>query len=113
MLCDYGSNFCAIGNGLPNPNARDVIFNPGGACLRLYSARSTRDATARTNSKGKLTFIGDFARAADIFDIELQNSIEDIVGRKGILICLIRTQLGGWRFCEACLRDQFPAVRAD
>src|SRR5258708_38841347 len=45
----YGINFCAIGNGRPNPNAREVILRPGADCLRLYSVRSTSDAMSRTS----------------------------------------------------------------
>ncbi len=40
--------FCAIGMRRPSPKARLVTFNPGAACSRLYSLRSTRRWTQRT-----------------------------------------------------------------
>src|SRR6267143_1622931 len=46
-----GTNFWAIGKGRPTLKALDVIFSPGGACLRLYSLWSTRSATSRTSSR--------------------------------------------------------------
>jgi hypothetical protein len=45
----YGTNRCAIGKGRPNPKAREVIFNPGAACFRLYSLRSTSSAISFTS----------------------------------------------------------------
>src|SRR5713226_4307612 len=49
----HGTKRCAIGNGRPKPKAREVIFKPGGACLRLYSFRSTRRATSLTSARSK------------------------------------------------------------
>ena len=41
-----------MGSLRSRPKARGVTLTPGGACRRLYSARSTRAATRRTVSSG-------------------------------------------------------------
>jgi hypothetical protein len=50
---DQGTNFWAMGKGRPKPKAREVIFSPGAACLRLYSLRSTLRVISRTRSRGR------------------------------------------------------------
>ena len=47
-----GMNLLARGKRRPTLKAFEVIFRPGGACLRLYSLRSTRSAISRTNCAG-------------------------------------------------------------
>src|SRR3989442_483472 len=42
-----------MGGRRSRPNARRVILTPGGACRRLYSARSTISTTRWTTSAGK------------------------------------------------------------
>ena len=42
--------------------------------------------------------IGDFFGAADVFDVGFQDAVQDCVVGKGVLIFLIRTQLGGGGF---------------
>ena len=37
----------------PTPNASGVIFNPGAACLRLYSLRSTFRRMSSTSDLSK------------------------------------------------------------
>src|SRR5579883_668348 len=46
---------CAIGKRRPMPNALVVTFNPGAACWRLYSFRSTLQTMSFTSASG--TFI--------------------------------------------------------
>src|SRR5579883_2952754 len=46
----HSVNLCAIGKRRPTPNAFGVIRNPGAACCRLYSLRSTFRTISRTSS---------------------------------------------------------------
>ena len=45
--------FCTMGIRRPTPKASGVIFNPGAACLRLYSLRSTLRAMSLTTAGSK------------------------------------------------------------
>ena len=53
FLIVLASIVAAIGILLPIPNALEVTFRPGAACLRLYSFRCTALATHRTVSRSK------------------------------------------------------------
>src|SRR5579875_2050628 len=44
----------------------------------------------------------DFLGAEILFDIGAQNLVEDFVRWQRILVCLVGSQFGGWRFLEAC-----------
>ena len=48
LLRYHARYLLAIGSRRSRPNAFGVIFTPGGACLRLYSLRSTICATRAT-----------------------------------------------------------------
>src|SRR6185312_14086528 len=48
----HPENLCAIGIRRPTPKALVVTFNPGAACWRLYSLRSTLLTISCTSSSG-------------------------------------------------------------
>ena len=86
------------------PNARRVILTPGADWRRLYSARSTRRATARTVSRSKPA-ADDLLDGVVLLDVGLQDRVEDVVGRQGVGVLLARPQLRRRRLGERRLRD--------
>ncbi len=77
-----------------------MTFSPGGACLRLYSLRSTWRATPTDQIEREIVVLSDFFRAAQIFDIGFQDAIEHVVRRKAVLIGLIGAKFSGRSFGE-------------
>src|SRR5436853_641541 len=49
----------------------------------------------------------DITRAQVFFDVQPKNFVEDFVGRKGVLIFLVRLQFRARRFLNGCARNNF------
>ncbi len=90
------------------PKALAVTFSVGGACWRLYSAAFTMRTVRRTRIRVKVQESdGNFIRTPILFNIGLEDGIEHIVRRQGILIRLVGPKLRRGSLVEAGLRNAF------
>ena len=83
----------------PVPNAREVTFRTGAACFRLNSAMRTSRNTRRTVCLVE-TLPDDLLRRLALLHMQLQNLVEQLVGREAVLVGLIGPQLGRGRLGE-------------
>ena len=86
-----------IGTRRSRPKAFGCSFSPGGACRRLYSARSTSRATRYASSSVADAGGGDLRGRAVVLDVGLEHGIELVVGRQRLVVALVVAQLGGRR----------------
>ena len=101
----YSEYRCAMGKRRPMPNALVVTFNPGAACWRLYSLRSTLFAMSPPVRAAGACFRRS-ARRAVLLDVRFENRIQHFVRRQRIGILLIRPQLGRRRLGEHAFRNR-------
>ena len=86
------------------PNALVVMRTPGGICRRLYSAPSTRRTTLVDH--GRIEALRDEVGCRAVaLHVAPQHRIELLVGRKRLVVALIRTQLGRGRLVEHAVGD--------
>ena len=91
-LISPGQRF-VIGTRRSRPNAFGRSFTPGGACRRLYSARSTSASARSTTSGSKPSWRELVARAVEL-DVGLEDPVERRVRRERVLVALVGAQLG-------------------
>src|SRR6266852_7753220 len=85
------------------PNARGVIFTPGGAWRRLYSLRSTSWITRATVSGGD-----ELLRREVLLHITAQDRVELFVRREAVGVLLAGLQLGRRRLGQDAFGDGGP-----
>ncbi len=83
---------------------------PGGDWRRLYSARSTSDATR--HQLGVEAGVDDLADGAVVDDERLEERVEHVVGGKALVVALVGTQLGRGRLHQHRLGDDGAARHA-
>ena len=87
-----------------------VTFNPGAACFRLNSARRTIRKTRRTVARRSRR--DDLVGRLMLFDVALQDRVEDVVGRQRVLIRLVGPQLRRRRLRQGRFGDHRASARS-
>src|SRR5581483_7464351 len=88
-LCDW--------KAAPNAKGLRSDLEPGRGLLQLIFVAVDLVDNVADELNGSLALIGDLQRVLVLFDVALENAIEQVVLGKRVRVLLIGTQFGGWR----------------
>ena len=97
-----------IGTRRSRPNALSVMRGPSGVCRRLYSERSTSEMMRRTTASSNPSAMIDVAERV-VLDVDLEDRVEDLVGRQALVVALVGAQLRRRCLVEHRGRDEVGA----
>ncbi len=83
-------------------------FQAGGGLFAFVFIAIDKCSDVADQVQVEASLDGYFFRAFHIFNIGFQNAVQDLVGRKGVRVLLVGTQLSGGRFLQSRAGDQFP-----